>query len=137
MDDLSSMAFTECWFRGKEATIPNDRLQQFEQNCRASLVPEIQQQRSSMRSAEQEMAAAYQSLYRALQAKSGDEAIRPKVLLDDQRAWFKFREAHCWLEMQRSSGGNYRLTYRFAKCVETEARKRTGYLRGFLQRDAG
>jgi uncharacterized protein YecT (DUF1311 family) len=105
--------------------VPESDVVAFERDCRAKLTPIIERQEQAMHSAEQEMASVYNGLMARLKAKDSQQA---KAVLHDQRAWVKFRETHCWLEMLRA-GGKYRLQYRFSMCVETEARKRMQYLR--------
>lgn len=128
-----STAFTECWFREKEAGTETQSGQAF-RDCQAALRPEVERQRVAARTAEEEMASTYRTLHARLEAgASVYAAIQPRVLLEDQRAWVKYRNTHCTLDMQRKSKGNWMLTYRLSRCIEDEARKRTAYLREFLQ----
>lgn len=132
-ESTESIAFTECWFRGKEAGTPEAQSGPAFLDCQAAVRPEVERQRASARTAEEEMAATYRALHARLEAgASVYAAIQPRVLLEDQRAWVKYRNSHCALEMARTSKGNWRLEYRLSRCVEDEARERTAYLREFL-----
>jgi uncharacterized protein YecT (DUF1311 family) len=67
--------------------------------------------------------------FRTTQKKAENgEMRRAELLLRDQRAWAKARETHCEVEIGRSSW-KYWLQFRYAKCIEEEARKRTLYLK--------
>jgi uncharacterized protein YecT (DUF1311 family) len=120
MEDASTMAFGECSFRERKATEAKMQVDESFGDCQRRLAPE--------------MASTYQDLHRKLEAKAGVyAAIRPKALLEDQRAWSKYRNSHCTIEVQRKSGGGWQLPYRFSLCVEDEAKKRLIYLREFLE----
>jgi uncharacterized protein YecT (DUF1311 family) len=138
MEDSSTLAFGECSFRERQAAEAKVKVDKGFTDCQKLLAPEIERQRNSMREVEKLMASTYQDLHRKLEAKAGVyAAIRPKALLEDQRAWSKYRNSHCTIEVQRKSGGGWRLPYRFSLCVEDEAKKRLIYLREFLESIGG
>ncbi|HEY4081751.1 MAG TPA: lysozyme inhibitor LprI family protein [Burkholderiaceae bacterium] len=124
----------ECWFRGVvESKLQGNAETEFFRKCRVLLTEEIEKQKTSMLEAERKMDAAF----RALQARASTDPTEQGVLvLREQRAWAKYREAHCSVEVGRSSW-KYSLQYRYARCAEDEANKRTIYLQSLLSSDAG
>ena len=117
MESSAQMALTECSFRAVDASVSGEERTRFERDCRERLTPEIDEQKRSMLRAEREMT----SIFRALQGQGGS-------LLQEQRAWAQSRAARCASELR--GGGEYRLEYRFARCLEAETRKRTLALQG-------
>ena len=126
MDSVEAVAFGECWWLGQHAqTKPPDETA-FERQCRASLSPLIVQQRLALAETERRMADVYSQLLASIK-KDGRISVRSLVL--SQRAWVKFRDAHCNLEVERVMG-NYGSPHRLAGCLESEAAKRIEYLKG-------
>lgn len=121
-------AFAECWYRSQAAGVLNSDSTRFQQACRETMLPEIERQQRTLLDAEQEMAAAYQ----AVQALPPDSYLPRTKVLAEQRAWIKYRQAHCWIEGVRLLHKQWS-QYKFAQCVEAEARSRTAYLRRLAQ----
>jgi uncharacterized protein YecT (DUF1311 family) len=76
---------------------------------------------------EQELNAAYRELRNKLRT-SELQHLEPR-LIEAQRAWVKFREAHCAFEATMQVEGNSWTSFYEGSCKAEEAEQRTLYLR--------
>ena len=79
---------------------------------------------------------ALNEVYKEITGRLSDDADTTKLLTQAQRAWISFRDAECAFAAASVNGGSiYPMIHSI--CLETQTRKRTSELRGFLNCEEG